>query len=147
MADGNHGERHHTVPDRSSFSTTGIQKGKSRPRNSMRQALSLTITLNAKPYLKEIRESATMMRSAQINHAYAVSGDRLRGPRRSFFNTMDALGIAQHHDSVPGTMRFNRSVIVELPGFPYNVSVQDLPRCASDPTGSCLVLEDYKVKP
>jgi hypothetical protein len=85
--------------------------------------------------------AATTSTAAALSASTSTSTTSSTTPTTSevFMVAWDALGIAQHHDSVPGTMSTAQSVNCpdELP------SVDSLERCGRCNSSSCMVLEDY----
>ena len=102
-----------------------------------------TGALSARPtHKRHIRRAAAELRAAQAAHALALAGGALeRSQASQLMVSWDALGVAQHHDSMPGTMRAAESVEDPYPdNVPLSNGVAGMNR-TTDPTRMCL--EDY----
>ena len=82
-----------------------------------------------------IRATSRLHRAAESAQAVAVAAGKMEGGGLDevLMVAWDALGVAQHHDSMPGTMSARGSFVhwhTDTPG----------PACADS---SCMVLEDY----
>jgi hypothetical protein len=110
-------------------------------------------------YKKRIRASAAQLRAAQTAYALAQINAAQSAPTYAaqtggggsgtsgddndkFMLAWDALGVAQHHDSVPGTMSTAQSVNCpdEMP------ATDSLRRCGRCNNTGCRVLEDYNMR-
>jgi hypothetical protein len=106
-----------------------------------------TGALSSRPaHKRHVRTAAAELRAAQAAYAIAL-GEGTPPPATAgedFMVSWDAIGIMQHHDSLPGTMRNARAV--EDP-FPDNVPIANgiagMAR-TTDPTRLCL--EDYTAR-
>jgi hypothetical protein len=93
---------------------------------------------------KRSRESASMLRSAQAAYAQAVATSQTAAKTHSdvnFQTSWDALGVVQHHDSMPGTMRTKESVEC-IDNMPMN-AIFDSELCPREPDPNRHVLSDY----
>ena len=92
---------------------------------------------------RSARANAALLRTAQTAHAVAVASGALKQSKADeFMVAWDALGVMQHHDSMPATMRAYESVVC-----PDNMPIIDgLDSCnrTTDPTRQCL--EDYTAR-
>ena len=92
---------------------------------------------------QRVRSSAARLRTAQAAHAIALASGALNASMADeFWVAWDALGLAQHHDSLPGTMQTAESV-----SCPDNVAIVDgIDACTRTTDPSRLVLEDYSAR-
>ena len=90
-----------------------------------------------------VRASAAALRTAQVSHALALASGALHKSAVDQFDVAwDALGVAQHHDSLPGTMQTAESV--ECPD--YMPIIDGLDHCNRTTDPSRQVLEDYTLR-
>ena len=92
---------------------------------------------------QRVRSSAARLRTAQAAHAIALaSGALSTSMADEFWVAWDALGVAQHHDSLPGTMQTAESV-----SCPDNIAIIDgFDACTQTTDPSRQVLEDYSAR-
>ena len=89
---------------------------------------------------QRVRASAAKLRTAQAAHVVALAAGAVQTRATAALNiATDALGVTQHHDSLPGTMQTAESVLC-----PSNIAVVDgLDSCNRTTDLNRQVLEDY----
>jgi hypothetical protein len=55
-------------------------------------------------FTQRAREGSALHHAAEVAHALAVASGKMAPVESELFPAWDALGIAQHHDAMPGTM-------------------------------------------
>jgi len=95
---------------------------------------------------KQIRKSASTLRSAQAGYAQALASGALsmNDNTINFQTSWDALGVMQHHDSMPGTMRTKESVeCIDNMAINY---MYDGTSCPKETDPNRHVLTDYTLR-
>ena len=103
---------------------------------------------------QHIRKTAALTRAAQLSHALALArGDLTESRADAFMPAWDGLGVAQHHDSVPGTMMSAGAIGAGMLGksggvcgMGYEPIVNNFDYCSGCTNVLCKVLEDYTAR-